>query len=35
MPFRNELVDVLDNNKYKQLYGENKEAIAAKQQEYS
>lgn len=35
VPFRNEAVDVLDNNNYNRLYDENKDIIAAKQHEYS
>lgn len=34
VPFRNEVVDVLDNNKYLRLYEDNKDLIAAKRREY-
>lgn len=35
VPFRREAVDVLDNNRYKQLFEESKELIATKRMEYN
>lgn len=35
MPFRSEAVNMFDNNRYKQLYEDNRELIASKRMEYN